>query len=50
METVLWRAMPDIDLRRREIHPLERLRGYRHGLSGRIALRQFGDPFEKRVA
>jgi hypothetical protein len=47
METVLRRAMPDIDLRGREIYPPERLGGYRHALFGRIALRQFGNTGEQ---
>ena len=46
METVLWRAMPDIDLSGREIHTPQCL-GHRHGFFGRVALREFGNSFEK---
>ena len=49
METVLRRAMPDIDLSGIEIHTPERL-GHRHGLFDGIALRQFGDTFQKITA
>ena len=46
METIFWRAMPDIDFSRVEIHPLQRL-GDRHGLFGGIALRQCGNALEQ---
>jgi hypothetical protein len=47
VEAVLRRAVPDINLSGIEIHTPERFRGHRQGLFGRIALRQFGDTFEK---
>src|SRR5712691_6033440 len=42
----LWRTVPDIDLGRVEIDALQRL-GKRHGLSGGIALGQFGHALQE---